>query len=80
MKLPNINLQRFDGNVMKYQAFWQAFESAVHNNPTVSNVNKLNYLFSLLEGKAYHAVECLDFCAENAVQSSRHSSAKRCNS
>ena len=47
MKLPKITLQRFDGNVMKFPPFWQAFESAVHNNPTVSDVNKLNYLLSL---------------------------------
>ena len=63
MKLPKITLQRFDGNVMKFQPFWQAFESAVHNNPTVSDVNKLNYLLSLLEGKAYRAVEGLDLRA-----------------
>ena len=65
MKLPKISLQRFDGNVMKFQAFWQAFKSAVYNNPAVSHVNKLNYLFSLLEGKAYRAVAGLDLRAEN---------------
>ena len=65
MKLPKITLQRFDRNVLKFHAFWQAFERAVHNNPAVSEINKLNYLFGLLDGTAYPAVDGLDLRAEN---------------
>ena len=45
-KLPKISLPKFDGNIIKWQSFWDSFESAVHNNETLSNVQKFNYLKS----------------------------------
>eukprot|EP00794_Sanderia_malayensis_P005910 gene5910-biopygen4909 len=80
MKLPKITLQRFDGNVTKFYSFWQAFKSAVHNNPAVSEIKKLIYLFSLLDSKAYRAVQGLDLRAENyndAVQMLKSRFSKR---
>ena len=37
-------------------AFWDTFEATIHHNPTLSDLEKLNYLNSKLTGKAKDAV------------------------
>jgi hypothetical protein len=51
-KLPKLTLPRYSGEPTKCQPFWDSFESAVHKNPTISNVDKFNYLKGLLDGPA----------------------------
>jgi len=65
VRLPKINLQTFNGDVTRFSSFWQSFEFAVHNNTDVPKISKLYYLFSILEGAAYHAVEGLQLQEEN---------------
>ena len=65
VKLPKINLPKFNGDITRFNQFWQSFECAVHKNDSVPVVNKLNYLFSLLEGPAYRAVEGLELQENN---------------
>ena len=48
VKLPKINLLRINGEITKFNAFWQSFECVIHRNSSVPVVNKLNYLLSLL--------------------------------
>ena len=52
VKLPKISLPQFKGNPMYWTAFWDSYESAIHLNSTLSNVDKFNYLWSLLEKSA----------------------------
>ena len=40
----------------RWAPFWDSFNSAVHQNPHLSRIDKFNYLRSLLEGTAYDAV------------------------
>ena len=56
VKLPRLTLPRFSGNILKWSSFWDSYASAVHNNPDLSDVDKFNYLRSLLEGSAYDAI------------------------
>ena len=59
-KLPKLTLRRFKGEVTQFRTFWDTFESAVHCNPGLTNVDKFSYLVSLLEGSASHTIEvCL---------------------
>ena len=50
---------------MKWTAFWDSYESAVHNNDELSNVDKFNYLRSLLERTAYEAIAGLTLSSAN---------------
>lgn len=43
VKLPKITLPHFNGSLMKWPTFWDSYESAVHNNKDLSNVDKFNY-------------------------------------
>ena len=57
MKLPKIVLKRFDGNPTNFQNFWDSYNTSIHENEDISDVNKMAYLFGLLKGSAYSAVK-----------------------
>ena len=50
--LPKLELKKFYGNHIDWYPFWESFESAVHRNSTPFEVDKFNYLKSLLGGSA----------------------------
>ena len=41
---------------MRWSAFWDSFNSAIHTNDQLSEIDEFNYLRSLLEGAAYDAI------------------------
>ena len=49
----------------RWLSFWNSFESAIHNNPALSSVDKFNYLNSLLESTAAEAIAGLALTAAN---------------
>ena len=55
-KLPKLDLSKFDGSVLEWQSFWDSFDSAIHSNSTLSEVQIFNYLKSLLEGEASNTI------------------------
>ena len=65
MKLPKIALPHFKGNPIYWIAFWDTYESAVHLNSALSDVDKFNYLQSLLEKSAYEAIAGLTLSSAN---------------
>ena len=56
VRLPKLQLQSFNGDLTKWTSFWELFECAVHANDELSDVEKFNYLNSLLERSAREAV------------------------
>ncbi len=68
VKLPKLQLRSFNGDLTKWTAFWESFESAVHNNTGLSDVEKFNYLNSLLEHSARESVSGLALTAGNYNQ------------
>ena len=65
VKLPKISLPHFKGNPLYWTAFWDSYESAVHRNSALSEVDKFNYLRSLLEKSAYEAIAGLTLSSAN---------------
>ena len=47
-KLPSLNIKQFYGNPLEYQSFWDSFRGAVHENNTLRDITKFNYLKSYL--------------------------------
>ena len=66
VKLPKLSLPHFNGNVMKWTTFWDSYESAIHNSTDLSDVDKFNYLHSLLERTAYDAIAGLTLYLSSA--------------
>ena len=64
-KLPKLSLKKFHGEAMLFSPFWDSFVSAVDENQTLSDVEKFNYLESLLEGTAAAAIRGLPLTADN---------------
>ena len=45
--------------------FWDSFKSAVHDNSSISDVDKFNYLRSLVERSAKEAIAGLTLSSDN---------------
>ena len=41
VKLPKLSLSYFDGNPARWAAYWDSFQSTIHNHPELSKVDKL---------------------------------------
>ena len=65
IKLPKLTIQSFDEDVTLWMPFWDSYDSAIHQNPSLSEVDKFNYLRSLLRGTAREAVSGLILTTAN---------------
>ncbi|MEW8545649.1 MAG: DUF1759 domain-containing protein, partial [Candidatus Thiodiazotropha sp.] len=65
LRLPKLEIPSFNGNTLKWTEFWDSFEATVHDNMSLSNIEKLNYLLSKLTGEAKHAVAGILLSNEN---------------
>ena len=55
VKLPKLTLRPFSDDLTQLFTFWDSFIAAVHNNSQLVDVDKFNYLKSLLSGMALEA-------------------------
>ena len=44
VKLPKITLKTFSGDPLDWKSFKETFEAAVHNNESITNIEKFTYL------------------------------------
>ena len=65
VKLHKLLLRKFDGDLSKWTSFRDSFESAVHQNPNLSEVDRFNYLTLMLEHNASRAIAGLSLTASN---------------
>ena len=65
VKLPKLSIRKFNGALTKWVTFWDSFNSSIHANPTLSSIDKINYLISLLESSAAEAIAGLSLTAAN---------------
>ena len=56
-------MKSFNGDFTRWTAFWDTFESAVHNNAALMSNDKFNYLNSLLESVTTEAMSGLTLSA-----------------
>lgn len=64
-RLPKLTLRSFDGDITKWPSFWDSFESTIHGNEELSDIDKFNYLKSLLEHTAKDAISGLTLTTVN---------------
>ena len=65
VKLPKLQLWEFSGDLTQRTSFWDSFQTAVHNNEQLSDIEKFNYLNSLLEHTTREAVSGFALTAAN---------------
>ena len=65
VKLPKLSIKKFNGDLTKWVTFWDSFDSSIHSNPSLSNVDKFNYLDSFLESTAAESIAGLTLTSAN---------------
>lgn len=65
VRLPKLSIKPFSGDITQWTTFWDSFKSAIHENPALSDVDKFNYLRSLLERTARESIAGLALTAPN---------------
>ena len=68
VKLPKIDLPKFSGRYTDWCTFWDIFNSTVHQNPTLSNVERFHYLAASLTSSAASAIRGLRVTNENYAE------------
>jgi hypothetical protein len=66
--LPKLNLPQFDGDILNWSTFYDTFCAAIHNNESLDNVQKFQYLKSNLIGEAARVVSGLQLTNSNYVE------------
>ena len=65
VKLPRIELKKYNGDPLKFKEFMDTFKSSIDNNESLTDVEKLNYLKNLLTGPAEETVSGIGLCNDN---------------
>ena len=65
VKLPKLDVKKFDEEVSTWPTFWDAFESSIHKNPKLAPIDKFNYLSSLLMKPVLDSISGLSLSASN---------------
>ena len=65
VRLPKITLPRFNGDPVKWLPFWDAYNSSIHVNPELTEIDKFSYLRSLLDHTALEAIAGLSLSSAN---------------
>ena len=68
VKLPKLTIKKFNGELTKWVPFWDAFESAIDNNPSLTDVDRFNYLKSYLESTASDSIAGLTLTSANYAE------------
>ena len=65
VRLPKLELKKYSGDPKMWQTWWDGFNSSIHENEDLTDIDRFNYLRSLLQGPAAHAILGLGLSAEN---------------
>lgn len=65
VKLPTINLPNFSGNYEDWFPFHDTFNSLIHNDSSLLDIQKFHYLKSCLKGEAANVLHCLEVSSNN---------------
>lgn len=64
-RLPPIELPEFNGDVKTWPLFYSAFRNTVHENPVLTDSERLHYLIGKLTNRAQSAIAGITPCADN---------------
>lgn len=64
-KLPKFELQSFSGDPLSWQGFWDQFSTAIHENCSLTDIDRFNYLKRYLKDQASDTISGLTLSSEN---------------
>ena len=64
-KLPKLTLDKFNGELLSWQSFWDQYSVAIHTNSSLSDIEKFNYLRSYLTEATGECIKDLSLTSAN---------------
>ena len=64
-KLPKLTLDKFNGELLSWQSFWDEYSVAIHTNSSLSDIEKFNYLRSYLTEATGECIKGLSLALAN---------------
>ncbi|EYC21537.1 hypothetical protein Y032_0019g3883 [Ancylostoma ceylanicum] len=64
IRKPALEIPSFSGNFREFNTFWTVFESLIHNDEELSNIDKFLFLKQALKGRAAVAISCIPVVGE----------------
>lgn len=65
IQLPNIQIPKFDGDILQWSVFRDMFSSLVHDNTNLSNMERFHYLLTAVSGSASSVVRSIPLSDAN---------------
>lgn len=65
IKLPTIDLPHFSGEYQNWLEYRDTFESLIHNNKSIDDIQKFHYLRASLQGEASDIIKSLEMSSHN---------------
>lgn len=65
VKLPKLNVPMFNGNLKAWPTFIDLFKSLIHNNKSLTDTEKFQYLLSVLSGEALTLIKNIPLSNDN---------------
>lgn len=65
VKLPKLNVPTFNGNLKAWPTFIGLYKSLIHSNESLTNIEKFQYLLSVLSGEALTLIKNLPLSNDN---------------
>ena len=68
VRLPKLEVSRFNGNILSFRGFWDQFNATIHSSNDLSDIEKFTYLKSLLTNSAAELISGLSLSDTNYVK------------
>lgn len=65
LKLPKISLPIFDGNYKNWMSYYDLFKTLIHDNKSLSEIEKFQYLLSSLSCQALNLIKNIPISSDN---------------
>lgn len=65
VKLPEINIPTFSGNISKWESFFQLFSALIIDSKDLTNIERFIYLKTFLQGEPLKLIETLNLTHDN---------------
>ena len=65
VKLPKLEISKFNGDVINWQRFWDQFRSAIHENNSISDIDKFSKLKTVFCDSANATISGLSLSTAN---------------
>ena len=65
LRLPKFTLSEFTGNIIQWVSWWDQYKICIHENETLTDRDRFNYLRMYVKGSARRAIEYIEVSGNN---------------